>query len=69
MKRHDGNSPIVVTHFDVASSLADLNEPQLCQSSDCFCSRENRKGRIHAVRRKVAMIGGSKPSGRASSSK
>lgn len=69
MERHDGHSTIAMTQLDVASSLADLNEAHRCQSSDCVCSREDRKGRTHAVRRKVAMIGGSKSSGRTSSSK
>jgi hypothetical protein len=61
VKRHDGNSTMVVTQFDVATPLADPNESHLGQSSDYFYSRADRKSRTHAVRRKVAMIGGSKP--------
>ena len=68
VERHDGNPTIAMAEFDVASSLAHANEACFGQSPDGVCSREDRRSRRHAVRRKVAMIGGSKSSGRTSSS-
>ncbi len=60
---------VAMTEFYVASSLAHANEACLGQSPDRVCSREDRESRRHAVRRKVAIIGGSRFSGRTSSSK
>ena len=67
MERHDGNPTIAMA--DMASSLARANEACFGQSPNRVYSRDDRKSRRHAVRRKVAMIGGSNSSGRTSSSK
>ena len=69
MEGHDGDTPIRVAEFHMASSLTDLDESRLDESSDYVCTSEDRQSRAHADRRKVAMIGGSSSSGRTSSSK
>jgi hypothetical protein len=69
MEWHDNDPAIRMAEFDMAATLAGPFKSDLAKNPDGVCSRNDRKRRIHAVRRNVAMIGASRSSGRASSSK
>ncbi len=68
MHRHDDRS-IPAAGLDVAASLAHLHETGFGRRGDDVGATDDRQSRAHADSWTVAMMGGSVPSGRVSSSK